>query len=73
MQPCPLPTPSAQSPDNPFKNPDKVVGHVVLLTLPGGPGPEAAAPSVSRGAALGALAGVLSKLQVRCRGTAHRQ
>lgn len=60
-----------QSPDNPFKNPDKVVGHVVLVTLPGGPGSEAAAPAAagstgpaSRGAAVGALADVLSKLQV---------
>eukprot|EP00198_Chlamydomonas_reinhardtii_P012884 XP_001702221.1 phosphoglycerate mutase [Chlamydomonas reinhardtii] len=46
-----------QSPDNPFKNPDKVVGHVVLLSPPAGGGEQQAA-------ALQALAAVLSNLQV---------
>jgi hypothetical protein len=52
-----------QSPDNPFKNPDKVVAHVVLLTPPtyglsGADSTEAAAKQ------LHALSDVLSKLQV---------
>ncbi|KAG2424795.1 hypothetical protein HXX76_014219 [Chlamydomonas incerta] len=53
-----------QSPDNPFKNPDKVVGHVVLLSPPAQPQgaePQAAAAAA---AALRALAAVFSKLQI---------
>ncbi|GLC39822.1 hypothetical protein PLESTB_001385600 [Pleodorina starrii] len=62
-----------QSPDNPFKNPDKVVAHVVLVTPPdttaaaaragGDGGPETATES-SSAAELRSLAAVLSKLQV---------
>ncbi|GLC74879.1 hypothetical protein PLESTF_001567300 [Pleodorina starrii] len=63
-----------QSPDNPFKNPDKVVAHVVLVTPPdttaaaaragGDGGPETATESAAAAAELRSLAAVLSKLQV---------
>ncbi|KAG2429694.1 hypothetical protein HYH02_013952 [Chlamydomonas schloesseri] len=52
-----------QSPENPFKNPDKVVGHVVLLSPPAAAAAAAAAAEDGE-TALRALAAVFSKLQV---------